>query len=91
MAAEQQSEACGLAALALLSAASSGVRASGALASGAALGAVLHASQLLMQTVVRHPAPGVRNAGFHALEDMLLALEPGRASVQISWVVMTCR
>lgn len=76
-AAERQSEACGLAALALLSAASAGIRTSQQLASAAALGAVLHTAQLLVATMVAHPAPGVRNAGFHALEDVLLALAPG--------------
>lgn len=30
-----------------------------------------------MQTMVGHPAAGIRNAGFHALEDMLMALQPG--------------
>ena len=30
-----------------------------------------------MQTMVGHPAAGIRDAGFHALEDVLMALQPG--------------
>lgn len=75
-AAEQQSESCGLAALSLLSGASAAVRATGQLAGDAVLDGVLHIAQLLVQTMVGHPAAGVRSAGFHALEDLLLALQP---------------
>lgn len=48
-AAERQSEACGMAALALLSGASSVIRASGQLASELLLRSVLHTAKLLMQ------------------------------------------
>jgi hypothetical protein len=36
---------------------------------------------MLVQTMVGHPAAGIRNAGFHALEDMLMALQPGMPAV----------
>ena len=129
-AAERQSEACGMAALALLSAAAAPAHTLGQLSGEQLLGPVLHVAQLLvqvrnvllmrmaccslmfkvrcstralqsamcsngsgsstqhvvshqyahgtsMQTMVGHPAAGIRNAGFHALEDMLMALQPG--------------
>lgn len=130
-AAERQSEACGMAALALLSAAAAAAHTLGQLAGEQLLGPVLHLARLLvqvsnvcawwkqhaaaecpryrpatraiesvmgsniigssmqhmvshqdargmsMQTMVGHPAAGIRDAGFHALEDVLMALQPG--------------